>query len=144
MKMRFGHSALKVFRDIQPRHRAMPGLVLSGGAVFVSLIAHSTRWGAPCLFNWATGLPCASCGMTRGFVALGHGHLQEALRMNLASPAIYAAAWAILLLAAAQVCMNRDLLDATWKRLRKALVPATLALMAAAWSVNLWRHFAGE
>ncbi len=31
-----------------------------------------------CLFKWFTGLPCPGCGMTRAYVQLFSGHLEEA------------------------------------------------------------------
>ena len=36
----------------------------------------------PCLFKSVTGIPCAGCGMTRAFLAIGRGNLYEAFRFN--------------------------------------------------------------
>lgn len=35
-----------------------------------------------CGFRWLTTLPCPLCGLTRGFIAIGHGELQQAWRLN--------------------------------------------------------------
>jgi hypothetical protein len=35
-------------------------------------------------------MPCAGCGLTRAFVALGHGHVHAALDFNLLSPLLFA------------------------------------------------------
>jgi hypothetical protein len=35
-----------------------------------------------CGFRWLTALPCPLCGLTRGFVAIGHGELQKAWSLN--------------------------------------------------------------
>ncbi|MBP7148320.1 MAG: DUF2752 domain-containing protein [Acidobacteria bacterium] len=35
-----------------------------------------------CTFHTLTGIPCATCGITRGIVDLGHARMLRALRMN--------------------------------------------------------------
>lgn len=35
-----------------------------------------------CMFHNVTGVPCPSCGTTRGMIQLLHGHFAEAFRMN--------------------------------------------------------------
>jgi hypothetical protein len=35
-----------------------------------------------CLFKYVTHLPCATCGLTRSFLSLAHGHWQEAFFYN--------------------------------------------------------------
>ena len=40
------------------------------------------RFGGPCGFRDATGLPCPSCGMTRSWVWLVRGHVVEAFFYN--------------------------------------------------------------
>jgi hypothetical protein len=40
------------------------------------------RFGGPCGFRDATGLPCPSCGMTRSWVWLVRGHVIEAFMYN--------------------------------------------------------------
>lgn len=36
---------------------------------------------------------CPACGMTRGFTAMSHGRVTEAMKYNRASPALYALTW---------------------------------------------------
>ena len=91
-----------------------------------------------CLFHALTSLPCPSCGMTRAFVALGHGHLAEAMAFNLASPLVYAAAWLAFGLAVVQAATRRHVLALVWARSEAVVFPATLAIMSVAWMVNLW------
>ena len=79
--------------------------------------------------------------MTRAFVALAHGDWRTALDFNIASPGVFIAAACLLLLATAQALTDRPLLERAWGAVRKPLFPATVALMAAAWSVNLARCF---
>lgn len=38
-----------------------------------------------CLFKWMYGIPCPSCGSTRGMLALYRGEWEEAFRWNPAS-----------------------------------------------------------
>lgn len=39
-----------------------------------------------CIFRLVSGVPCAGCGMTRGFVAIAHGFPLTAMHYNLLSP----------------------------------------------------------
>lgn len=94
-----------------------------------------------CLFRALSGLPCPSCGMTRAFIALGHGNVPGALHFNIASPAIYASAVVVFGLACAQAAINRALLPAAWKAVRRPLVAGAVVLMGAAWILNLAQRF---
>jgi hypothetical protein len=42
-----------------------------------------------CLFKNLFGIDCPGCGMGRAFMALGHGEIAMALRMNLMSPVAF-------------------------------------------------------
>lgn len=35
-----------------------------------------------CPFRQVTGLPCPGCGLTRGFVCIGHGQIGQAIEFN--------------------------------------------------------------
>ena len=113
-----------------------------GAIVLTSLLW--TGGSAPgfCLFHLLTTLPCPSCGLTRAFIALSHGHVHDALALNLASPLVYVATWLGLGLALIQAAVDRPVLTAAWTRMRPVLYPATLAVMASAWTVQLWHRFA--
>jgi hypothetical protein len=90
-----------------------------------------------CLFRAVTALPCPSCGLTRAFCALSHGHVADAVRLNAASPLVYAACAAILVLGAAQAVSGVDVLAPAWSRNRRAIVRVTFVAMSAAWAGNL-------
>lgn len=47
-----------------------------------------------CTFHTLTGYPCPTCGVTRGFLALGEGDVLAALRMNPLFFGIALALWA--------------------------------------------------
>lgn len=52
-------------------------------AGFWLLPLHHLAWFlTPCAFHQITGLPCVSCGLTRGILALAEGHPLVALRLN--------------------------------------------------------------
>lgn len=46
--------------------------------------------GGVCLWRRTLGIECGGCGLTRGFVQLGHGHLLQAIALNPLTPAIFA------------------------------------------------------
>ncbi|GEM_PF-802293 len=43
-----------------------------------------------CLFKELTGLPCPFCGLTRSFVSLGHGRIEDAFKYHLLGPFLFA------------------------------------------------------
>lgn len=45
--------------------------------------------GGICLLKRETGVECGGCGLTRGFVQLGHGNVWEAILLNPLSPIIF-------------------------------------------------------
>ena len=51
----------------------------------------------PCQYKATHGEPCPTCGLTRGFAALSHGELRDALGHNRWSVVLYAGAWLMLL-----------------------------------------------
>jgi len=72
--------------------RDVPALALVP-AVFAAAVLlgdHVHHGPVLCVFRLTTGLPCAGCGMTRAFVALARGDLQQALAFNWLAPAVFA------------------------------------------------------
>jgi hypothetical protein len=55
------------------------------------------RLSPPCEYRATHGAPCPTCGLTRGFAALSHGDLHDALAHNRWSPFLYASTWLTLL-----------------------------------------------
>lgn len=80
--------------------RRWPGLAIIPGVFFVAAAFGQAATQGPvlCFFRRITGMPCAGCGMTRAFVALGHFELGAAVDFNPLSPAAFAwmAIWWLL------------------------------------------------
>lgn len=55
----------------------------------------------PCPTQLLWHRPCPTCGMTRGFAALGHGRWQDALGYNRGAPVAFAGCVAAMLFGAA-------------------------------------------
>lgn len=111
---------------------------VTGGVLALSLVLReggSLPYACP--FHLITGLPCATCGMTRGFVALAHGQWHRALDLNLASPLLFALACLTLVLALAQVALDRPVLKSAWTRHRTWLLPLVTAVLAISWGLRL-------
>ena len=73
------------------------GLALAGLAISSFLDVHGDAVGLTggfevpntCLIRTLTEKPCPSCGMTRAFVLMAHGHFEEAVRRNSAGPLLF-------------------------------------------------------
>lgn len=81
------------------------------------------------------GLPCPSCGMTRGFIAIAHGRFGEAWTFNPFSFVFFALAIAFVL----GPFWRPGLLAGTRARVAVASV---VALLSAMWIWDLYRIFA--
>jgi Protein of unknown function (DUF2752) len=94
-----------------------------------------------CPLRLLTGIPCAACGMTRAATALCHGDFAQATAFNLASIplALLLAVWMNLL--AWEAIANRPVVRPVWRRCGKVVIGLLVALMLAAWAVNIYRHF---
>lgn len=60
---------------------AIAGALVVAGLLLLPLEAIAPLLGS-CNFRSLTGYPCISCGMTRGILAISHGHFLEAIRLN--------------------------------------------------------------
>jgi hypothetical protein len=96
-----------------------------------------------CLFRLITGRPCPSCFLTHAFIALGHGHLLEAMRDNLMSPILAAALCLTFFVAVGDIVADRNSLHRLWTRGERFIVPATLLLALVAWFWNIYKASIG-
>jgi hypothetical protein len=125
----------RLLQSLQMRSRAThcgAGTILSISAAFVLLLSVTVSptklpQTVVCGFRWLTALPCPFCGLTRAFVAIGHGDLQHAWRFNPFSFPLYALA----------VCVALRPLYArytprTWQKPWTALRRPIFALLVAA------------
>lgn len=65
-----------------------------------------TPLGVLCWLHAAFGIDCPMCGMTRSFVALAHGRLEDAFEFHPAGPLLFVA-MAVLVVAVAVVAVRR-------------------------------------
>ncbi len=89
-----------------------------------------------CRFHEWTGWPCATCGITRGLIALGEGAVPEALRLNPLLMAGLLAFLAYALVAAALWAFRlpRPRIGLTSRGARIVAVVAVLAAILANWA----------
>jgi hypothetical protein len=86
--------------------------------------------GPPCPLRTLTGIPCPFCGMTRGVVALVHGHVSTAFSFN--PGAFLIVAMALVLLVAWR-----------WQRVRIP-VWAVFVFFAVLWAYQLFKYSTGR
>jgi len=123
------------------RGRGLLVLLGTSAALLISLAATGSRGMPPCLFHAVTGIPCASCGMTRAFLDLGHGRFLAALEHNLASPLVYAGAWALLVISLLQVLQGQERITVVWRKVKVVALPVMLGTLAVGWGYRLWQVF---
>lgn len=97
-------------------------MILAACGVLYYLFYIWSGYGIPCLFRTITGLSCPGCGITRMFVALFGGNVQEAFACN---------QLAFVLLPAAVLYAVRY----TFIYIRDGRVQEPLILKAAEWLV---------
>ncbi|MCB9738042.1 MAG: DUF2752 domain-containing protein [Deltaproteobacteria bacterium] len=70
--------------------RRHPMLLIVPAVLFAAAVAGDALTTGPvlCFHRLTTGIPCPGCGLTRGFVALMHGHLRGALHYNPLTPVV--------------------------------------------------------
>lgn len=78
-----------------------------------------------CPFRLLTGVPCPSCGMTRSWVSLAHGHLDASLNQHPFGPA------AMALVAVGTVAVMAHLLTGRWL-VRPVVLKSALFVLAVA------------
>ena len=116
---------------------AFAGVALLGSCV---LSPDQSRSGPViCPFRLLTGLLCPGCGLTRSFVAAGHGELREAFRQHAFGPIVYAIFAAFVALKLAELARGRLLLGRA--ALARLAIPGWVLLgLWLPWSV--WRMVA--
>lgn len=126
----------------QPARLAAWAVAVAVVAVCVATDAPARLSFSPCVFRNLTGLPCPGCGMTRGFVAMGHGRLSEAWGQNALSPLFFVAVCAYVV--GFPLCGGRvpSALRRAVARRGRLLLVMVFVLIAASWAVSLVRHFA--
>lgn len=122
--------------------RSLPDRTFGHAEVFAGIFALSflaARFlpllglGYACPFRAATGIPCATCGMTRAFVHLAHGDLARAIAASPLGALAAAVAWAFALLALARLAAGRS-----WPR----VAPGTARAAALAGGAALLANWA--
>jgi hypothetical protein len=71
---------------------ATPPLVVSAWVSPEDIESGRVSLSAPCPYKATHGVPCTSCGLTRGFAAMSRGRIRDAANYNALSPWFYAAA----------------------------------------------------
>jgi len=128
-------------------HAAAAGLLL---AVFVASFLGVDRWNlaclspsvgegtTTCLLRRATGLPCATCGMTRSFCAIGRGDFGAAFERHPLGPVLYAFLALVMLRSAAVTVRGRR--PSRWSGRALLWVAAVLVVaVLVVWMVRLCR-----
>lgn len=75
-------------KDCLPRWGILGGCALPVAGAY----AHAQGISIPllaCPLKWMTGVPCPTCGMTRSFLALAQGHLEQSLTYHLFGPLLF-------------------------------------------------------
>jgi hypothetical protein len=93
---------------------------------------------AGCPFRAATGLPCATCGMTHAFVALARGDAAGAFQASPLGALVAAGAWLYALLDLGRVAAGLPW-PSPGPRAWRALATALVVAAAANWAWMLWR-----
>lgn len=92
--------------------------------------------GIQCPLRAATGIPCATCGMTHAFVALAHGEVRRAVAASPLGALLAGAAWAAVPLDLLRLALGRPLPSPSTRALRWAGGLGLAALLANwAWLV---------
>jgi hypothetical protein len=97
-----------------------------------------------CGFYNLTGLPCPGCGMTRGFVAMGHAQFGRAWRVNPLAPPFFLLLLCYLVWFAARRTRPAVRLRLWLSRHRRSLYAMILCIVAASWALNVTRHLRGD
>lgn len=111
----------------------------SGGILLAAHLVDpsSLPGGTVCLLRRLSSLPCPGCGMTRAFLLLGHGHVAEAVRMNILSVFAFAIVIALFLDAVLGLFGRRMKIELRPAEARAVYLAAAVCT-AASWAYNCW------
>lgn len=100
---------------------------------------------ALCPTRMIFGIPCPACGLTRAASAVAHGDVTYATALNIAAVPLAVGALVLAIGLSYELATGRDALGALWSkpRFRGGVFVVVLALMAASWGMNLYRHVHG-
>jgi hypothetical protein len=120
-----------------PEVFALIGLLSFAVARFLPVLAVPYT----CPMKGAFGIPCATCGMTRAFVALARGDVAAALAASPLGALLAAAAWLYAALDLARAALDLPFPSLDLRLQRALVVIATLALAANwAWLLSHGSH----
>jgi hypothetical protein len=119
---------------MRDRAFAKPRLLLIAG---VAAVAVASTCFAPlvdhapviCPLRALTGFPCPGCGLTRAFLALGHGDIGAAVAFHAFSLPLAALMLIAAMSAAAELVAGRQLVPARWLYSRRLAVLVACALV---------------
>ena len=94
-----------------------------------------------CPLRGLTGIPCASCGLTRAAAALCRGQWTAASASNVAAIPLALCGVVALLLLSWEAITERPIIRPLWARYSGPLTWSAVALMSVAWFINLRRYF---
>lgn len=83
-----------------------------------------------CPVKGITGLPCATCGMTRAFVRLAHGDVAGAVEASPLGAILAASVWAYAVADGVRVALGAPLPVPSARAVRAATVAGIVALLA--------------
>jgi hypothetical protein len=116
-----------------------PWLIVIGTLFFVAAALSGILTKVPvfCPLRRFTGIPCASCGLTRAMTALCHGDVITAVHYHLAAPMFFLVWIGIVLISCFELWTERDILGSLWLRWGKTATWLGLIIILAGWGVNL-------
>lgn len=123
------------------RIKGLAVLLVVTGALVASVSASSPQGFPACLFHHVTGIPCASCGMTRAFLDLGHGRFLSAIQHNLASPLVFLTACGLFVAAVLQVFQDEERMTQAWRKIKGVALPVLIGTLGIGWIWRLWMTF---
>ena len=94
-----------------------------------------------CPLRRLTGLPCASCGLTRAAVMLLRGDFTGATACNIAAIPLTLFSLAILTMLIWEAVVQRSIVAVFWQRFGSVAIWLAIPLMLVAWILNLLRCF---